>query len=168
MKTIPRATPIALTPDERRDLEALAGSRKSEARMGECARIVLLATGGMGSRAIGREVGCTPGTASKWRVRYARDRMAGLSEIGNAVLTQSMGKSKLPNGRSLVSRTIISGTGRRLCSRRSRGGSGEVMGRHYNRRRRIDFLDFMNHASTTRPSGAGACSALTKPPDMTE
>jgi hypothetical protein len=130
--------------------------------------IVLLVADGHGSRAIAREVGCMPGTVSKWRVRYARDRMAGLSEIGNAVLTQSMGKSKLPNGRSLVSRTIISGTGRRLCSRRSRGGSGEVMGRHYNRRRRIDFLDFMNHASTTRPSGAGACSALTKPPDMTE
>ena len=29
------------------------------------------------------EVGCTPGTASKWRVRFARDRMAGLSETGD-------------------------------------------------------------------------------------
>ena len=56
---IPRATPIALTADERQDLDALAGSRKSEARMHERARIVLLAAGGMGSRAIGREVGCT-------------------------------------------------------------------------------------------------------------
>jgi hypothetical protein len=36
----------------------------------------------MGSRAIGGEVGCTPGTASKWRVRYACDRIAGLSETG--------------------------------------------------------------------------------------
>jgi transposase len=51
--------------------------------MRERARIVLLAAGGMGSRAIGREVGCTPGTASKWRVRYARDRMDGLSETGD-------------------------------------------------------------------------------------
>ena len=71
----PPATPIALTADERGELEALAGSRKSEVRMRERAGIVLLAAGGMGSRAIGREVGCTPGTASKWRVRYARDRM---------------------------------------------------------------------------------------------
>jgi transposase len=83
MKTIPRATPIALTADERGDLDALAGSRKSEARMRERARIALLAPGGMGSRAIGREVGCTPGTASKWRVRYARDRTDGLSETGD-------------------------------------------------------------------------------------
>lgn len=51
--------------------------------MRERARIVLLAASGLGSRAIAREVGCTPGTASKWRVRYARARMAGLSETGN-------------------------------------------------------------------------------------
>jgi transposase len=34
-------------------------------------------------REIGRIVGCTTGTASKWRVRYARDRFAGLDETGN-------------------------------------------------------------------------------------
>jgi transposase len=83
MRVIPQATPITLTDEERRELEALAGSRKSEARMRERARIVLLAADGLASRAVGREVGCTPGTASKWRVRYARDRVAGLSETGN-------------------------------------------------------------------------------------
>jgi transposase len=83
MRVIPQATPITLTDEERRELEALAGSRKSEARMRERARIVLLAADGLASRAVGREVGCTPGTASKWRVRYARDRMAGLSETEN-------------------------------------------------------------------------------------
>src|SRR5579883_3519447 len=83
MRRIPSATPITLTADERTALEALANSRKSEARMRDRARIVLLAAEGLASRAIGREVGCTPGTASKWRVRYARDRLAGLSETGN-------------------------------------------------------------------------------------
>src|ERR1700689_109710 len=83
MKPIPQATVIALTIEERRALEALAGSRKSEARMRDRARIVLLAASGTGSRAIAREVGCTPGTASKWRVRYAGQRMAGLSETGD-------------------------------------------------------------------------------------
>jgi transposase len=82
MRTILPATEITLTAEERQALEALAGSRKSEARMRERARIVLLAAAGQPSRAIAREVGCTPGTASKWRVRYARDRMAGLSETG--------------------------------------------------------------------------------------
>jgi transposase len=47
------------------------------------ARIVLLASAGMATRAIGRAVGCTTGTASKWRVRYAERRLAGLDETGN-------------------------------------------------------------------------------------
>src|ERR1700722_12069955 len=51
--------------------------------MRDRARIVLLASAGMASRAIARAVGCTPGTASKWRVRYAHDRMAALSETGD-------------------------------------------------------------------------------------
>ena len=83
MKLIPDATPVALTSEERQALEALAGSRKCEARMRDRARIVLLASAGMASRAIARVVGCTPGTASKWRVRYASERMAGLSETGD-------------------------------------------------------------------------------------
>jgi transposase len=74
---------MAPTADERRDLDALAGSHKSETRMRERARTVLLAAGDMDSRVIGGEVGCTPGTASKWRVRYARDRVDGLSETGD-------------------------------------------------------------------------------------
>ena len=36
----------------------------------------------MASRAIGRSVGCTTGTTSKWRVRYAEKRLAGLDETG--------------------------------------------------------------------------------------
>ena len=83
MKTIPCATAITLTNAERAVLEALSRSTKSEARMQLRARIVLLAADGRPSREIGRIVGCTTGTASKWRVRYARDRRAGLDETGN-------------------------------------------------------------------------------------
>lgn len=50
--------------------------------MRDRARIVLLAAEGRPTREIGRLVGCTTGTASKWRVRYARDRLAGLDETG--------------------------------------------------------------------------------------
>src|SRR5437868_7572331 len=83
MRTIPRATTITLTPEERTVLEALARSTKSEVRMRDRARIVLSAADGLATRAIGREVGCTTGTASKWRVRYAANRLAGLDETGN-------------------------------------------------------------------------------------
>jgi hypothetical protein len=83
MRGIPE-DPIVLTADERAELEDLARSTKTEYRLRQRARMVLLAAAvGMASRAIGREVGCTTGTASKWRVRYARDRLAGLDETGD-------------------------------------------------------------------------------------
>ncbi len=77
MKSIPEATAIILTGEERAELEALARSTKTEHRLRQRARIVLLAADGLPTRAIGREVGCTTGTASKWRVRYAEKRLAG-------------------------------------------------------------------------------------------
>src|SRR5512134_1174515 len=83
MRCIPEATPITLTNEERAELEGLARSTKTEHRMRQRARIVLLAADGVKTRAIGRAVGCTTGTASKWRVRYAERRLAGLDETGN-------------------------------------------------------------------------------------
>ena len=91
MKAIPDATPITLTKEERAVLEALQRSTKSEARMRDRAWIVLLAAAGSPTRAIGRLVGCTTGTASKWRVRYARDRLPGLDETGNRGATPKYG-----------------------------------------------------------------------------
>lgn len=83
MSSVPKATPIRLTDEERAELEGLARSTKSEHRMRQRARIVLLAASGLATRAIARDVGCTIGTASKWRVRYAAGRLAGLNETGH-------------------------------------------------------------------------------------
>lgn len=83
MTSIQDATAIILTEAERAELEALARSTKTQYRLRQRARIVLLRPAGW-RRAIGREVGCTTGTsASKWRVRYAEKRLAGLDETGN-------------------------------------------------------------------------------------
>ena len=87
MSGIPEATAIILTAAERAELEGLARSTKTEHRLRQRARIVLLAAEGVASRAIGRAVGCTTGTASKWRVRYAEKRLAGLDETGEAVVS---------------------------------------------------------------------------------
>ena len=246
MKPIPQATVIALTIEERQALEALAGSRKSEARMRDRARIVLLAASGTGSRAVARDVGCTPGTVSKWRVRFACQRMAGLSETGdrgaeprygpehgrrilsmldqappagysnwtapllarelvdiheqyiwrflraqkidlsgrkswcestdpefvpkaadivglymsppdNAVvlsvdekpsiqaLERAQGYLKLPNGRAMIGQSHdYKRNGTTTLFAALNVGTGEVTGRHYKRRRRLEFLDFMN------------------------
>jgi transposase len=77
------ATPVTLTIEERAELEGLARSTKAEHRTRLKARIVLMAAEGAATRTIGRALGCTTGTASKWRVRYAKDRLAGFSETGN-------------------------------------------------------------------------------------
>src|SRR5258705_11686871 len=82
MRGIPEATVVILVAEERAELEGLARSTKTEPRLRQRARIVLLAADGVASRAIGRAVGCTTGTASKWRVRYAEKRLAGLDETG--------------------------------------------------------------------------------------
>ena len=83
MSGIPEATPIFLTEGERAELEGLARSRKTEHRLRQRARIVLMAAEGLPTRAIARAVHCTIGTASKWRVRFAEQRRAGLDETGN-------------------------------------------------------------------------------------
>jgi hypothetical protein len=82
MRGIPDATPIVLTEAERAELRGLARSTKTEYRLRQRARIVLMAAEGRATRAIARNVGCTIGTASKWRVRYAEKRRAGLDETG--------------------------------------------------------------------------------------
>src|ERR1700751_4968357 len=77
------ATPVTLTSEERAELEGLARSTKTEHRTRLKAGIILMAAAGAAPRAIGRALRCTTGTASKWRVRYAKDRLAGFSETGN-------------------------------------------------------------------------------------
>jgi transposase len=77
---IQEATPIVLTADERSTLEGWVRSGMTEHRVVERARVVLLAAAGMASRRIARELGCTRGVVSKWRVRFAKDRLAGLAD----------------------------------------------------------------------------------------
>ena len=250
MKKVPLATPITLTDKERQELEQLAGSRKTEARLRERARIVLLAAMGNASRAIARVLGCEPGMVSKWRVRYARDRMAGLNEapgrgatptydashrkrilalldqpppagfanwtaplmarelvdiheqyiwrflraqkidlsgrkswcqstdpefvaqsaeiVGlymnppdNAVvlsvdekpsiqaLERSQGYLKLPNGRAMIGQSHdYKRHGTSTLFAALNVGTGQITGRHYKRRRRVEFRDFMNRIVT--------------------
>src|SRR5260370_759505 len=67
MSSIPESTAIVLTAAERAELDGLARSTRTEYRLRQRARIVLLAAEGTATRAIARTVGCTTGTASKWR-----------------------------------------------------------------------------------------------------
>jgi transposase len=74
------ATPIVLSVAERGTLAAWARATSIERRRVERARIVLLAAEGVASRAIARELDCRHHTVSKWRVRFAKERLAGLAD----------------------------------------------------------------------------------------
>jgi transposase len=77
---IREATPIVVSAEERTALETWLRAPTTEQRLVERARIVLLAADGWASRAIAREVGCARGVVSRWRMRFARDRLAGLAD----------------------------------------------------------------------------------------
>ena len=82
MKCIPGATPVFPTAKERTELEVLGRSQKAQHRKRQRARIVLMASDGAATREIARTIGCTIGTASKWRVRFASKGLAGLEDAG--------------------------------------------------------------------------------------
>src|SRR3984893_8038484 len=213
MKSIPAATPITLTKEEHAELEGLARSTKTEHRLRQRARIVLLSAEGLATRAIGREGGCTTGTAAKWRgqptgrggglarwngpliakalgdvdvqyvwrfLRTHKIDLAGRKSwcesndpdfaakaaagVGlymkppeNAIflavdekpsiqaLERSQGYLKMPNGRALTGQSHdYTRHGTTTLFAAFDIATGKMTGRQYKRRRRLEFLDFMN------------------------
>lgn len=71
----------------------MARSTKTVHRTRLKAQIVLMAADGSATRAIGRALGCTTGTAPKWRVRYAKDRLAGFSKVGEGGAAPKYGEA---------------------------------------------------------------------------
>ena len=74
------ATSIVLSEAEQDTLRAWLQAGTSEQRMVERARIILAAAAGVGTNAIARELGTRPARVSKWRTRFARDRLVGLAD----------------------------------------------------------------------------------------
>ncbi len=77
---IQEATPITLTEEERAVLESMVRSPKTAQGLSERARMVLLAADGRSTRSIATELDTWPGRVSRWRIRFAGDRVAGLSD----------------------------------------------------------------------------------------
>ena len=74
------ATPIVLSESERATLEAWTRSGSTEQRHAERARIILAAGEGPGTLEIAERLGTRPARVSKWRTRFARERLAGLAD----------------------------------------------------------------------------------------
>src|SRR4051812_20210262 len=76
----PIATEVRLGAEERAVLEARVRALTTAQRDVVRARIVLLAAEGLASRAIARELGIMPRTASLWRIRFAEAGLDGLAD----------------------------------------------------------------------------------------
>ena len=74
----PRAVPILLSDADRQHLEKTTRQLTAPQRMVLRSRIVLLAAGGLGNSAIGRQLACNRATAILWRRRFAEHGLAGL------------------------------------------------------------------------------------------
>ncbi|HZR02269.1 MAG TPA: IS630 family transposase [Burkholderiales bacterium] len=72
------APEIILSEEERIELTKLARSKLTSVRLGQRARIVLLAARGMQNKEIAAELGVGRVQVSRWRERYAQRRLAGI------------------------------------------------------------------------------------------
>src|ERR671910_3559965 len=90
---IQAATPIVVSAEERTALETWVRAPTTEQRLVERARIVLLAADGWASRAIAREVGCARGVVSRWRMRFAERRLAGLADAPRSGKPKTYGEA---------------------------------------------------------------------------
>src|SRR6478736_3200107 len=69
---------IALTGEQRSELEQVARSRRTPQAVALRARIVLVTADGFAPSAIAEELGTSQPTVRKWRARYVEDGLAGL------------------------------------------------------------------------------------------
>jgi transposase len=75
-----KAPVIELSPEEKFTIESWSRSGKTEQRMVFRGKIVIAASEGKENKTIARELGTTLSTVGKWRHRFARKRIGGLSD----------------------------------------------------------------------------------------
>ena len=90
------AVAIALSAAERRELDSLARAQKTGQAMARRARIVLAAAAGLENKAICTEVGADANTVSKWRRRFASDRLDGLLDEPRPGTPRRIGDGRMP------------------------------------------------------------------------
>lgn len=74
------APAVILSPEQRQLLEANARARSLPARLVQRSRIVLMAAAGKQDREIAAALGITPKKAARWRARFLRKGLAGLTK----------------------------------------------------------------------------------------
>lgn len=74
-------TKVQLISSERRDLERWARSRTVSHQLVLRSKIILACADGLGTGEVAAQLGVAQQTVSKWRKRFAQDRVAGLSDL---------------------------------------------------------------------------------------
>ncbi len=90
----PRAV-IELTDDERSTLERWARRHKTAQALATRCRIVLLCADDVTNKVVAADVGVNPATVSKWRLRFAADRLEGLRDAPRPGAQRSIGDDKI-------------------------------------------------------------------------
>ncbi len=78
------ATFIGLSEDERNTLETWVRRGTTEQRLAQRACMVLEAAAGKTTKEVATSLQVRPATVSKWRTRFARDRLAGLTDASRS------------------------------------------------------------------------------------
>src|SRR3954452_4514950 len=83
--------PIVLSGDERETLQRWARRHSSSQALAVRCRIVLACAAGGTNRGVGAELGVHPTTVSKWRHRFAQDRLDGLLDAPRPGAARTIG-----------------------------------------------------------------------------
>ena len=187
------APKIQLSSEEKETLLRWMRSPKSEQRMVERARVILLASNGLSGRAIASRMRTREARISKWLGRFVRDRIAGLEDSERSAekrrkytaateerilkaldqkppsgysrwngrllaehlgdVSKHQGWIRLPNGRAMTGFAHeYKRNGTTTLFAALEVASGLVHAGHYRRRRRREFLDFMNDLVAKYPA----------------
>lgn len=85
------ATAIVLSGEERATLQRWLRRHNTSQQLARRARIVLACAEGDTNAVIAKREGCSPVTVSKWRLRFASERLGGLADLPRSGAPRTMG-----------------------------------------------------------------------------
>src|SRR5436190_427594 len=144
---IPKAREVRLKPKIRKVLEARCRAPTTAQRDVKRARIVLLAAEGRSTRSIAAEVVVLYVDPPAKAIVLCVDEKPSIQ-----ALERAQGYLKLPNGRALTGQSHdYKRHGTTTLFAALEVATGKIIAAHSKRRRRVEFLDFMNSVTTAFP-----------------
>ena len=104
------AIAIALSADERLELERMVWGHKTWADLARRARIVLLSAVGLQNKAIAQRLGCAELTVSTWRKRFSVMRLDGLQDAARSGALRRIGDAAIAETVRLTLESLPAGS----------------------------------------------------------